>query len=1127
MRKGAAKAGLFFLEAIAILLAVFAAGAAFLYWRLEQGPVTLDILGPSAERAVERRLPADYQCDIARIELARDERRGSYILRLAGVSIRDGAETEAARAGEVRLSFAVGDLLKGKFGPQTISAEGAAFRMVRNAAQAVEIPVAPRRPKKRIFPSFGRLFDGGLLESAFEHAEMTGAHITFLDVASGRTWSSDNAHISIDRSFEGLNADIRADIDLDGAPAAIKALAAYKEESEIITADIHGEKFPVGDLLSMFYGERAAIIDAPVSGNAVITFTAGGDVLSSSFAARIDAGRLNLGGEPRPIEFIEWDTRFDPETNEFALDRFSFDAGGGSGELTGTVGLTFGEDVRNPQSVAFNLEGEALTVNLPGFFAESLTIERAGLTGFYHIPDHRIALNALEVHLLDVAATGEFAMTFPRADGRGVKPSPGVDANIRIDGALDPERLLRLWPLNAGMGARDWVADRLEAATIDNIAASMALAPGAIGPDGEMPDEAMTVTFDARGAKAFYVKEMTPLTEGAGSGVLRGNSFKLNVAAARVGDIAISEGEVEFPQFIPKWQPTYFRFKAAGRSDAILGVLDQAPLRILSKIDLSPEQFRGDAVARVEIMRPNKSEVAQEEYRYSGKATFENMIVRGLTGDIDLTNAKGDVTLKPRSVTINAEAQLADAPVDIVWIQNFYEQDGPSTIRAAGRIDSTTGDLFGVASRQFVHGPVDVSATATGDIGAFETLDLNVDFSDASLSVDALGWRKPPGSAAKGRIMMAFSPEGVAVESIDIAGEEVVLNGSLAFRGDGALDAANMERVFFRDAASLSLMAQRNPEDALSITAVGDYLNAGPMIERVLQGAGGEDDEDGFRWGAGLSATARIDRVELRNGIEYRDATLDFWRDADRLQALNFTALDAADAPLRVAMAPSGDETAPGQRIEARTSQIGDLLSAVLGLTSISGGQGVMRLDLGEPGKKSVTGEVEASNLTVTRAPLLARVFSAGSLDGLANLLNGQGIDLTYAYGQFDFREGVLTVNDFRATGPSVGMTADGVVAMRRGGEINLRGAVAPIYQLNSALGNAPIIGDILVGKKGEGIVALSYSVSGERADPTVFVNPLSALTPGIFRNLMQPQQRSPEDGEGDENSAAAGSPKE
>ena len=164
-----------------------------------------------------------------------------------------------------------------------------------------------------------------------------------------------------------------------------------------------------------------------------------------------------------------------------------------------------------------------------------------------------------------------------------------------------------------------------------------------------------------------------------------------------------------------------------------------------------------------------------------------------------------------------------------------------------------------------------------------------------------------------------------------------------------------------------------------------------------------------------------------------------------------------------------------------------------------------MQIQLPPLGEKGFSGVLEARDLQVVEAPLLARIFSAGSLEGLNNLLNGEGIDLSYAYGEFQFADKVLSVQDMRASGPSVGITAEGAMAIGQGGEVSLVGAVAPLYQLNSVLGNAPIIGEILVGKKGEGIVALSYSVTGDAAAPTVFVNPLSALTPGFLRGLMQP----------------------
>jgi hypothetical protein len=186
------------------------------------------------------------------------------------------------------------------------------------------------------------------------------------------------------------------------------------------------------------------------------------------------------------------------------------------------------------------------------------------------------------------------------------------------------------------------------------------------------------------------------------------------------------------------------------------------------------------------------------------------------------------------------------------------------------------------------------------------------------------------------------------------------------------------------------------------------------------------------------------------------------------------------------------------------------LLRGVFGVNSIEGGEGSMMIALHQPGVPGFAGELEARNLQIVNAPLLARIFSAGSLDGLANLMNGQGIQFDYAYGRFDYEDGIVAVDDMRATGSSVGITADGHVGVGPAGVTQLNGAVAPVYALNSFLGNAPIIGDILVGKEGEGIVAFTYSVSGETGDPKVFVNPLAALTPGIFRQLFQPSRNAP-----------------
>ncbi len=1104
MRKRAAKAGLIVIEVAAIAIAVIAAGGAFLFWRLESGPVSLSIFKPSVEFAVQNRLPEGYRCAVETIKLARQEGKGAYVVHLSGIQIIDDAANEAASASEVGMTFALGDFLSGEAGPRTVVASGAKFRVVRNAEQNVELPAVRSSARKSPFTRLSSLLDLNVLNNAFENAEMTDAEITFVDIASGRSWMTRNASIVIKKQTGGLSALIGGAIDTGSAPASIAVEADYSENSGVITLDIDGANFPIGDILSMFYGDRTAILDAPVSGAAVISLTSSGDVLASSFVARVEGGSLRLGLTPTPVEFIEWESQFDPAKNEFVIERFAFDVNGSSGELNGAVNLQFGDDVRNPEWVGFDLESEALTLNVPSRMRAPLLIDKAAVSGGYHFADQRIDLSDIALSLLDVSAGGNFSMSFPRADESGGKPSPGVDASIKIDGAIDPERLLKLWPLGMAMGARDWVEVRLEAAAIENINAKLALAEGAVVKGQPVPDEALTVSFDVQGAKAYFVKQMTPLTAGVGSGVLRGNSFLLKATSGRVGAVAISEAEVEFPVFTPKWQPTYIRFLATGKSEDILGVLDQEPMLLMSKINLDPDQFHGDARARIEIMRPNKRDVPAEDYRYSGLATFEAMRITGITGDAELTDAKGRVDLKPRSVTITAEAQLSEAPIDIVWRQNFFAEDGPSSFSITGTVDSSTGDLFGISSRQYIRGPVTFTANALGKIGNFETLEATADFENAVLTIDALDWRKPAGAPAVGTIRTKFSDGGFDIEKIELNGDGAAIFGNLQFK-DGALASAAFPLFELKDAASLNLSAERKSTGEFAVTAIGDFLLAGPVLEQLVGGSGASDDGAAVNWGPGLFLTARIDKMRMRENVDYNNVSLDLWRDATTLQALDLTAFSTGGEPLKVMLSHTGEDEGPGQSIEARTSALGELLKAVFGYKSISGGEGSMEIAFAEPGRKGLFGVIEAQNLHVIDAPLLARLFSAGSFDGLSDLLNGEGIDLSEVYGEFDLTDNVLSIDKFRATGSSVGLTAAGDIEIYDGGVVKLNGAVAPIYQINSVLGNTPIIGDLFVGKKGEGILALSYSITGDRTAPDVFVNPLSALTPGIFRNLFEP----------------------
>jgi hypothetical protein len=128
-------------------------------------------------------------------------------------------------------------------------------------------------------------------------------------------------------------------------------------------------------------------------------------------------------------------------------------------------------------------------------------------------------------------------------------------------------------------------------------------------------------------------------------------------------------------------------------------------------------------------------------------------------------------------------------------------------------------------------------------------------------------------------------------------------------------------------------------------------------------------------------------------------------------------------------------------------------------------------------------------------APGIAALVNAISVVGLINELNGDGIYFDDVEANFRLTPNRLTLTEASAVGASLGLSMEGVYALDSG-LIDMQGVVSPVYLVNG-------IGSLFT-RKGEGLIGFNYSLNGPAKEPNVSVNPLSALTPGMFRELFR-----------------------
>lgn len=1087
----ARKIGIILLEVVGALAAIAAGLVILSLWRIQQGPTEMGVAASGAAFAIERALPPRHDAHIRRAVVSRDRTGSAYQLRLEGVEITGPSKARVAELSRIDLAFAPEDVLRGRFGPRSIVIVDPFLRIVRGKDRRLSLDYgqkAGQGPGRNVF----RLLTGDKWRGAFERAELRGARLQFADAMSGSTWKATNAEATILRTPTGYDARIDGAFDINGKLASMKASAAFDEKAGRIVASLDVADAPVGDILDMFYGDDAAILTAPVSGSATLTLTRAGEVVASSVSGRAGEGELLFRGTRRGVRSIALDARFDPRSNRFDVSNFAFDSDGSRGRFKGVVGLKFREGERAPAGLSVDLVGDDVVVAAPELFEAPLAAPKLTIGGAYDVGAKRIDITRFRAEILGAVASGSFSYAPGARLKDGVAMTADVRAAVAVDGFIDHKAVVRAWPLDAAKGARTFVADRILAGGVSNIrldVASPSRLPGAPPPTG-----AVRLAFNVVDATAVYAPGMTAVTNASGEGRLVDGALKISVPSARVGAVALSKGEVEFTSF-RKDAPVHYRFVADGAARDILGVLDEPPLNLLKASNLDPRRFSGEGRMEVDIMRPNRRDVAREAYVVDGAASFRNVGIGELYRGADVADASGSIRIRSNVMNVRAIGKLGRAPVEFAWTERFFSKGRGSRFAVSGVVDSSTGDLFGVPTRQVLRGPVPFRAEADGNPARIQNLNLRLDFSRAALMVPALEWTKPPGAPASAVLDFALSAGSTELRSLAISGEGIDIQAGARFDAVGVVEAA--VPVFRIDGtADLALGARRTDSGALNWTVGGRYLNAGPLIESAVGGRNRKEEPK-----LTIGVDGKIDRIDARAGATFRDVAVHLRQTSGVVDDLSLNATTAAGAPLAV----STTEGTRGRRFEAKSGDVGALLAGLFGVQSVSKGVGALTIDMGElnAAVPRLRGDFAATGVRVVGAPMLARIFAAGSLTGLVDLLNGEGIAIERASGDFEFHRGVLTLRNAKASGPSVGLTAQGSMTAG-GGPVDLVGAVAPAYQLNSMLGAAPVIGKLLVGRQGEGVVALSYDVKGRSDAPTVTVDPLSALTPGILRRIFE-----------------------
>lgn len=1025
----------------------------------------------------------DARLSLGGIDLMLD-RSWSPVFRLQDLRLLQGTGTASFLAlPEAEMSLDGGALLRARMLPRRLRISGLQIDLRRDREGRLDLVVGEGAAPA--FQELGEVFDGLDLAlqqpelAALETVEMDALSLTLFDERLQRRWVLGDGRLVAENRTGALAAELSLSLlESPGAGARMTVVSEKGSSSARVRAEVTG--IPAAELAAQHpVLAWLQAVQAPISGQLALTLEREG-VSALEGRLSVGAGALQPGPDAAPIAFTgaALDLSYDPSDGQLRLTELSVESPTVRAAARGQIFLLDG---------AGRIQTGILSGQTPGAFLVQLTMSdvRTDPEGQFVTPvqfgsgalDLRLTADPfrIEIGQLSLAEGAQrlsIAGTASAAEG-GWTAALDVSMN-----EVSVQRLVQLWPLQLVPRTRDWVARNLLTGDLTNVTGGIRILPGT--------EPKLHLGYDYSGADIRFMPHMPPIRDGSGYSVIDGkvNTIVLTrgtLAPPQGGVIDLAGSSMQVADIYSKPAIAEISLNATGPAEAMLSVLDQKPFEYLTKAGRPVALGTGDAVARAEIRTPLIAGAKPDQVDFTATARVSNFASEVLVEGRRIRVADLSIKADKSGLSAGGVGTIDGLPFDARYRLPFGTDGGVAQITGTAEISERAVEVFDLGLPK---GMVRGASSGTIEIalpkGKAPSLTLNADLRGTALAIPELGWAKPAASRARLQIEADLSSPP-RVRALTLEAPELSARGRISLRADGGLDRAEFDRVTMGDWLDGAVEITGASPLSFAVTSGAIDFRAFPGPEQRAASAGPA--------ASGSPLSLRLDEFRVTDGITLSDFRGDFALRADGLDG-QFTALLGAEVPLTGGVAPSQFGTA----VRVVSDRAGAALRAAGIYDSARGGTlDVTLTPRSEPGQYD--GRAELADLRVIGGNVMADLLNAISVIGLLEQLNGEGIVFATAEADFLLRPTQVEVLRSSAVGASMGVSMEGSY-QTASGALRMGGVISPIYLLNG-------IGAFLT-RRGEGLFGFSYRLDGTADDPKVSVNPLSILTPGMFREIFR-----------------------
>lgn len=758
--------------------------------------------------------------------------------------------------------------------------------------------------------------------------------------------------------------------------------------------------------------------------------------------------------------------------------------------LSGTASVEFSA-ATGDRRMTFDLSGADGVLTLPDRYPEPLPISRLAARGSVDFGASRATLDRIDLVARGASLGGTLAFDY------GVT-GVGVEGHLDL-GAVDTATFITLWPRGVAPGGRTWVSENLSNGRVTGAAIDLKAAPGALDAT-PTPAGAFVLTFGFEDLDVHYLGDLPILKGTRGSGRVDHAQMDMQVDTGTadlgpLGKLDVSKGMVRITEFAAVDQIGDIELSVQGPATAVAGLLDRAPLGYPSRYDIKPALLSGKVAGRLHFRLPLLDDVPLEAVTFEVDASLKGFGMPPLWRDLPISAGDLAVKVDQKGLRATGTADIGGIPARLDWREVFEPgRNKPGTTLDIGAdLSEAARKRLLLPEAERITGTFPATLRLIGNGPSISSLEIGADLGPAAIDLAIAGWTKARGLPARLDMVMMPRRDGtVGFERVVAKADALDIAGRFDLDQDGNLARVKFDRARI-GANDAALDLEHGAGKPWTLHVSGNTLDLGPWQEAEARKPPGDDQLPD------LSITGTLQRLALRHGVTLDGVSATLETRNNKYQSASLDGRFASGEQLTVRI----NQKVGGRELSARTNDAAALIRLLGVYDNAEGGRLDVRSSIDDTRPlMRAEGDLVIEGFRLRKAPVLARILTLGSLTGISDTLQGDGIWFERLQMPFVQEGDILRMFKARAFGPALGVTADGSID-RRHETLSLAGTIVPAYTLNSVLGSLPLIGRLLTGGVGEGVFALNFTLVGPMGDPAISVNPLSALAPGILREIM------------------------